>query len=349
VSLTVLSVAYPFAPVSRDPVGGSEQVLGQLDRALVAAGHRSIVIAPEGSSVAGELLPTPPIPDTIEEFHREPAHAAVRQRIAGALARANVDLVHLHGLDFHAYLPPPGPPVLVTLHLPLDWYPPEALRPARARTWLHPVSAAQARTAPGGAVLGAPIENGVPIPQRLARKRGFALCIGRVCPEKGVDDALKAARAAGMPLRVAGTVFPYREHRAYFRDCVQPLLDRGSRWIGPVAGPAKQRLLAQARCVVVPSKARETSSLVAMEAMAAGTPVVAYRSGALPDIVVHGRTGFLVDVGDVAGLAAAMRDADGLDPGECRREAVRRFSADRMIRAYLDRYAALAAPAPAPA
>jgi glycosyltransferase involved in cell wall biosynthesis len=266
----------------------------------------------------------------------------VRELIARLLAREDFDFVHMHGLDFHAYLPPPGPPVMVSLHLPLDWYPPEALRPARPRTWLHPVSADQARSAPPGAALGAPIENGVRIVVRPARRRGFALFLGRICPEKGVDDALHAARLAGMALLVAGSVSPYAEHRAFLRDRVQPLLDRQRRWIGPVAGGAKQRLLAQARCLVIPSKARETSSLVAMEALAAGTPVVAYRSGALSEIVAHGRTGLLVDAGDVEGLAAAMREVGDIDPAECRREAVERFSADRMIDAYFRRYAELA-------
>ena len=345
-NLTVLSVAYPFAPVSADPVGGSEQVLGQLDRALVEAGHRSVVVAPEGSSVAGELVAGPPVPDEIDAAWFAYARAAARKLIAGVVRRGDVNLVHMHGLDFHTYLPPPGPPVLVSLHLPLDWYPSEALRPARPRTWLHPVSAAQARTAPPGAVLGSPIENGVRICELSSRRRGFALFLGRICPEKGVDDALLAARLAGMPLLVAGSVFPYPEHRAFFRDRVQPLLDRQRRWIGPVARRAKQRLLAQARCVVVPSKARETSSLVAMEALAAGTPVVAYRSGALPEIVAHGRTGLLVEAGDVGELAAAMRDAGAIDAGECRREAVERFSADRMISAYFRRYAELAENAP---
>ena len=150
-----------------------------------------------------------------------------------------------------------------------------------------------------------------------------------------------------MALLVAGSVFPYPEHRAFFRDRVTPLLDRRRRWVGPVAGRAKARLLAQARCVVIASKARETSSLVAMEALAAGTPVVAYRSGALAEIVAHGRTGLIVDAGDVEGLAAAMREADRIDPAACRREAVARFSADRMIAAYFARYAELAALAPA--
>jgi glycosyltransferase involved in cell wall biosynthesis len=321
-------------------------VLSHLDRALVAAGHRSIVVAPEGSSVAGELVAGPPIPGDIDAAWFARAGAAVRELIARLLARGDLDLVHMHGLDFHAYMPPPGPPVMVSLHLPLDWYPPDALRPARPRTWLHPVSGDQARTAPPGAALGVPIENGVRIPARAARRRGFALFLGRICPEKGVDHALHAARLAEVPLLVAGSVSPYAEHRAFLRDRVQPLLDRQRRWIGSVAGHAKQRLLAQARCVVVPSKARETSSLVAMEALAAGTPVVAYRSGALPEIVAHGRTGLLVEPGDVDALAAAIHDVGAIDPGECRREAVERFSADRMIAAYFRRYAELAAHAP---
>ncbi len=345
--LTVLSVGYPFATVSADPVGGAEQILARLDRALVAAGHRSIVVAPEGSRLAGDLLPGPPVPEVIGPADRARVHAAVCARIAAALVPGRVDVVHMHGLDFADYLPAPGVPVLVTLHLPLDWYAPGALRPGRARTWLHPVSADQAGTAPAGVALAPPIENGVDVPRVAARRRGFALVLGRICPEKGVDDALSAARSADMPLLVAGQVFPYAEHRAFLRDRVLPLLDRRRRWIGTVRGRAKARLLAQARCVVIASKARETSSLVAMEALAAGTPVLAYRSGALREIVAHGRTGLLVDPGDVGGLAEAMGEADRIDPAACRSEAVARFSADRMVSAYLSRYAELAERAPA--
>ena len=108
-----------------------------------------------------------------------------------------------------------------------------------------------------------------------------------------------------------------------------------------MGGERKQRLLAQAGCVLIPSTARETSSLVAMEALAAGTPVVAYPSGALPEIVEHGRTGFLVE--GVAGLAHGIREARGIDPETCRAVARERFSLDRMIDRYLARYADLAA------
>jgi glycosyltransferase involved in cell wall biosynthesis len=339
-SLTVASVAYPFALVTADPVGGAEQVLARLDRALVEAGHRSIVIAPEGSKVAGELLPVPAASGAIDNNLRGRTYDAVRARIAEAVA-AGADLVHLHGIDFPAYLPPPGPPVLATLHLPLGWYPPDALRPERPRTYLQPVSASQAARAPAGARLTTPIENGVDVPEISARKRDYAFMLGRICPEKGFDDALDAAVRARSPLLMAGAVYPYPEHQSFFRNRIQPRLDGCRRWLGPVAGTRKARLLASARCLLVPSKAPETSSLVAMEAIAAGTPVIAYRAGALPDIVEHGRTGYLVD--GVEGMAEAIRAADRIDPAECRARARERFPLRRMTDAYLARYAELAA------
>lgn len=338
--LTVLSVAYPLAPVSADPVGGAEQVLSRLDRALVAAGHRSLVIAPDGSEVAGELLDTPPVPHRIGEEEVHAAQAAVRARIADVIGRERPDVIHLHGIDFPVYLPDAGPPVLVTLHLPLDWYPPGALVPDRPDVVLQPVSAAQAATAPQGTRLGDPIENGVDIPDVRVRKRRFAFALGRICPEKGFDDALDASRMAGVPFLMAGTVFPYPYHEAHFHEAIRPRLSWRRRWIGAVAGPRKQELLASAACLLLPSKARETSSLVAMEALAAGTPVIAYPSGALPEIVEHGRTGFLVE--GVEGLVEGMRRLGEIDLRTCRDTARERFSAKRMVARYLDRYAELA-------
>lgn len=339
--LTVLSLAYPFAPVTEDPAGGAEQILAHLDRALVAAGHRSIVIAQAGSRTAGEIVPIPAVPGPIDDPARARTHAAVRAATDAVLAREPVHLVHAHGLDFDRYLPPPGPPLLVTLHLPLSWYDPPALRPARPDTHLLPVSAAQAATAPPGVALLAPISNGVDVDSfpELA-KRGFALCLGRIAPEKGAADALDAARIAEMPLLVAGETFAYPEHQAYFAQQVAPRLDRPRRFIGPVHGAAKRRLLARARALLLPSRAPETSSLVAMEAAAAGTPVIAYPSGALPSIVEHGATGLLAD--GVEAMAAALRQVDGIRPETCRATANTRFRLEPMIAAYLALYRVLA-------
>jgi glycosyltransferase involved in cell wall biosynthesis len=113
------------------------------------------------------------------------------------------------------------------------------------------------------------------------------------------------------------------------------------RWIGPVAGRVKRRLLAAARCVLIPSLVAETSSLVAMEALASGTPVIAWRAGALPEIVDHGKTGYIVD--DVAGMAEAIYKADSIDPEACRAAARQRFARPRMLESYLALYHSLAA------
>ena len=343
-SLTVLSVAYPFAPVTADPVGGSEQVLAQLDRALAAAGHRSIVVAAEGSTAAGDLIAIPAPSDDLDHADRESLHTLMRARIAEAIEGEGVDIVHLHNLDFAACLPPPGPPVLVTLHLPFDWYPPGSLPPApRPRTWFNPVSADQAGRAPPGLDLLPPIANGVDTDlYRPWGKRGdYALILGRVAPEKGFPDAIEAARIAGAPLIAAGRLFPYAFHRRYFEEQVRPRLDALRRFIGPVEGEAKRRLLAEARCVLIPSTAPETSSLVAMEALACGTPVIAYRAGALAEIVEPGVTGFLVE--GVEALAEAIGRIDSIDPLVCRSVACERFALDRVTEAYLALYRRLAA------
>jgi hypothetical protein len=342
VSLTVLSVAYPLAPVGPDAVGGAEQVLAQLDRALVAAGHRSLVIACEGSRTAGALIEVPLPRGPLDQAAMAAAQESTRAAITNALGRWPIDLVHLHGVDFHAYCPPPGPPVLATLHLPPSFYPPAALAPTRPGTWLHCVSEAQAAACPPSPALLAPIPNGVPVDALAARhaKRPFALVLGRICPEKGVHLAIEAAKEAGLALLIAGEVFAYETHRRYFEEEVRPRLDERRRFIGPVGFTRKRRLLSAAQCLLIPSLAPETSSLVAREALACGTPVVAFPNGALPDTVEHGRTGLLVN--DVHEMARAIREAPRLDPALCRRVARERFSLEAMIARYLATYDRLA-------
>ena len=333
-SLAVLSVAYPLARVSEDSTGGSEQVLARLDRALAAAGHRSIVVAPEGSRVAGTLEAIPAIAGVLDEDAKASAQADNRAAIARVLARERVDLVHLHGIDFHQYLPAPGPPVLATLHLPPDWYPPEALRPARPRTSLNCVSAAQHAACPPSPDLVGPIENGVPVARLAAAhaKRSFALFLGRICPEKGVHLALRAAHRAGVSLVVAGELYPYAAHRDYFETEVRPLLDARRRFVGPVGFRRKRRLLTAARCLLVPSLAAETSSLVVREAAACGTAVVAFPNGAIREAVVEGRTGFLVP--DAEAMAEAIRHAGAIDPAPCRALARARCHAAALAHRY---------------
>jgi glycosyltransferase involved in cell wall biosynthesis len=169
------------------------------------------------------------------------------------------------------------------------------------------------------------------------------MMLGRICPEKGFHIALDAAVRARIPALLAGDVFRYEAHERYFRDEIVPRLDGLRRFIGPVGLARKRRLLAAARCLLVPSLAPETSSLVAMEALACGTPVIAFPSGALPDIVEHEKTGFLVH--DAREMAHAIEAAGRLDPEVCRRTARARFALDTMTRRYVALYKQLVAQA----
>ncbi|HZP63036.1 MAG TPA: glycosyltransferase family 4 protein [Terriglobales bacterium] len=337
-SLTVLNVSYPLARVAEDTAGGAEQILATLDAALVRAGHRSLVLAPHGSSCQGMLVSFSVSEQVLDDSAQRAVRARYRQAVNAVLDQHAIDVVHMHGIDFLDYLPLPGVPVIVTLHLPPGWYPPQAFQITRPDTHLVCVSQSQRRDCPADARIDAVIENGIVVEnfRPAAIKKEYVVALGRVCPEKGLHLALEAASLSGLPLYIAGTVYEYPAHREYFDKEIRPRLVNGHRFLGPVGGAEKNRLLGEARCVLVSSLAPETSSLVAMEAAACGTPVVAFRAGALPETVRDGQTGFLVN--SVEEMANAISRAAQLDPAECRSEAERRFSAVRMCAEYYAMY-----------
>lgn len=121
--LTVLSIAYPFAPVKPGAVGGAEAILSALDEALVEAGHRSVVVAQEGSEVKGHLFSTAVPPGTITEEVQKWVQRRHQENIDRALLFCEIDLIHMHGIDFPLYRLPKHIPTLATLHLPPSWYP----------------------------------------------------------------------------------------------------------------------------------------------------------------------------------------------------------------------------------
>jgi len=336
--LRILSVGYPFTPVGPNAVGGSEQVLTALDRALTDAGHQSTVIAVKGSELTGKLVPTPKANGLLNGEAHAFGQRKHRQALERTLKTVPIDVVHMHSLDFHQYLPSGDVPVLATLHLPPNWYPKEIFHIRRPNTYLNCVSSAQRQSCPKSPLLLRSIPNGVDI-QRLdakTRKSDYLLALGRICPEKGYHFALEAARRARAELILAGEVAPYELHQRYFETEIRPQLNHRRRFIGPADFDRKRQLLNEARCLIVPSTVAETSSLVAMEAMACGTPVIAFPSGALAHIVEHGRTGFLVDDGDQ--MVDAIKSIGELNPEVCRRTAREHFSSHKMIGRYFKVY-----------
>ncbi|AKF04028.1 glycosyltransferase [Sandaracinus amylolyticus] len=341
--MNVLSISYALAPVNADAVGGAEVVLAQLDAALVRAGQGSIVVAPAGSHVEGALVATPPVPAVIDDAARHRAIDASRRAAEYALATFTIDVVIAHGLDFEATLPATTVPTVVVLHMPISFYAPGTLERAAARTNVHLVcvSRSQAADVPSGVPVRV-VENGIDLARYAPRthKHGYALALGRVCPEKNLPAAIAAARHASVPLLIAGAVFPYDAHERHFRDVIAPELGRGVRWLGPVQGARKRRLLAGARCVLVPSLVAETSSLVAMEALASATPVIAYPNGALADVVEDGRTGLLVR--DAHAMGDAIARVHEIDPRACRAAAEARFDLARTSARWVDLLARIA-------
>ncbi len=356
----ILSVAFPFAAVGDGAVGGAEQVLTTLEQELVGRGWRSVVVARSGSRPAGELVGTD-VPDgVITDEMRELVTRRHQAGIDRALASGTVDLVHMHGIDFASYQLPEGVPVLVTLHLPPGWYPEEIWAAARPGVRMVCVSEAQRRACPAEVreqleVVG----NGVFVERSLAEAahpthgdhagsrlaprtpwpvagHGYALMLSRICPEKNLHAGIDAARRAGVEVVLAGEVFPYEAHLQYFQQEIEPRLGAGVSLVGSVGTVEKSRLLRGARCLLLPTLAPETSSLVAMEAAAEGTPVVAYRSGAVPEVVEHGVTGLLVS--GVEEMADAIGRVDQVDRETCRRVARERFSSRRMVDGYVAMY-----------
>ena len=339
-NLTVLSVAFPFAPVGPDAVGGAEQILSALDTALVAAGHRSIVVACEGSVTAGDLVPVAIPKGRLDSERREWTTSQVQKAIDRAISLCPIDIVHMHGFDFFEYRVPNHIPLLVTLHLPISWYPQCAWQINHASVHFQCVSEEQRVLWKQPPSRVSVIPNGVPLPPlRKEARQDFAVVMGRICPEKNAHEALEAATLRQMRVYIAGKVFPYPEHERYFAQKISPWLGEqrsGHRFLGPLSREQRWQLLSAARCLLHPTRAPETSSLAAMEALACGTPVIAYRSGALGGIIEDGVTGFLVD--RASEMAEAITRVDRLRSEDCRRAAERRFSQKRMVREYFELY-----------
>jgi glycosyltransferase involved in cell wall biosynthesis len=336
---SILSVAFPFAPVRSDCAGGAEQILLTIDEFLFKYGHLSTVLATNNSKVSGTLISVPEITDIITECEKEKIYKKVKNSLQMFIQCNKVDCIHFHGIDFYNYLPDTEMPCLVTLHLPIQWYPLHCLESVQNSIFYNFVSESQRCSAPSSIKCYPVIENGVRIFENNTKilKCNYLLCIGRICPEKGFDIGLRVAKKSKIPLFIAGQVFPYESHIEYFNKEIFPELDNENyRFIGKLEPNIKMEMIARARCVLVPSRVDETSSLVAMEALSCGTPVVAFNRGALSSIIEHGKTGFICNTEDE--MIEAIDKISIIDPDVCIQTAKERFSCEKMIRKYFQFY-----------
>jgi glycosyltransferase involved in cell wall biosynthesis len=348
--IRILYVAYPLLTVSDESAGGAEQVLWTLEREMARRGALTAVAASAGSRVSGELFSTgnPCIrPDDYERRrmeHEDRVVDFVRRREREGKA---FDLVHDQSASFWKRAAEIDSPVLATLHLPRSFYPAGSFDDIPDNVSFNCVSDSQARSfadlesligvAPNGIALDCFAGNdGADVRSGSGDHRGL-LWLGRICEEKAPHLALEIAACAGMPITIAGQVYPFSYHQQYFEREVAPRLREtpNAEFVSAPTVALKRRLLRAARALLITSQAEETSSLVAMEAAASGTPVVAFRSGALPEVVKDGVTGFVVE--DVAEAVLALQEVSGIDPKVCVHYAQENFSAAKMA----ERYSAL--------
>ncbi len=164
---------------------------------------------------------------------------------------------------------------------------------------------------------------------------GYLLFLGRMSPDKGAHHAVALARETGLPMILAGKMQDVEE-RQHFEAHVAPLLGGNIEYVGEVSHDEKVRLLQNAQATVFPIQWPEPFGLVMVESMACGTPVIATRQGAVPEVIEEGRSGVIVD--SPSELAAAVKQAITLDPFECRASAIERFSPERMVDDYVAAY-----------
>jgi len=311
--------------------GGTERVVHALVEGLTAAGHDVTLFAPGDSRTSARLRAYHPTAIWPIDAWAELEHVAWSLE---AIRAGEFDVVHVHQAESVAFSRFVDVPMVYTLHHDHD--------PRRTRFYRQypevdyvAISARQAADETALARLHV-IHHGLPPQEPPDVPVGdFVAFLGRFAPTKAPHLAIDAARRAGVTIRLAGR--PHEnEGEAYHAREIVPRLGPGVEWLGPLGGRDKLAFLAGARALLMPLRWEEPFGLVMVEAMFCGTPVIAFRRGAAPEIVEDGVTGWIVD--DVAGMARAIARVDGLDRARCRARAVARFSAERMVREYATVY-----------
>ena len=341
--LHIAVLAPPWIPVPPPGYGGIEEVVALLCDALVEHEHDVELFCAPGSQSRAHVHPLldQAHPESIERALFEGDHDGRAFRALDAAARDGhpFDVVHDHsGYVALAMGDRVATPMVHTVHGPFD----QDTKPyytANGRNGaVVCISQAQARMAPDPGIVDSVVYNPIDVDNWPVgyEKQDFLLWLGRMTAEKGPQRAIRVAKATGRPLVLAGPVQPGQQR--FFSKEVEPHIDGETiRYIGEVGGARKQRLFCDAFAFLMPIRWPEPFGMVMVEAMAAGTPVLAFPEGAAPEVVEHGVSGYLV--GDEDEMAAMVDQAGRLEPLQVRRSA-ERFAPDRIAAGYEQVYRA---------
>lgn len=372
--MRVLMNAGPWLPVPPRGYGGIENVIATLVPELRRLGVEVVLATVGDSDLAVEerlaVFPSGRFDELQRPYNQVcgvvPAH---QHAVVRRLARGDIDLVHDHveaaGLTMLAGLGPDAPPGLHTLHWDLGKHPElYGTFDGGPRVRVNGVSADQLTHAPealrahavGHVHLATPLADGADRRVRTA-KSPYAVVLGRITPGKGQDLAARLAHSAGFDLVLAGPIGPYQQPAdllaadqrnpdvRFWHEEVAPHVDGDRvRWVGTVAGTARDSLVASAEVALFPLRWNEPGGTAVVESLALGTPVVGIARGCLPELVEHGRTGLITT--DEQELGELVHAARRLDEAECRAEAARRFTPAVMAAAYLRLYERMSSSVP---
>jgi glycosyltransferase involved in cell wall biosynthesis len=324
-----IAVVPPWIAVPPPGYGGTEAVVELLCEALVARGHEVTLFAAPGSrSVARVLaLLDAAHPDAIGSSLNESDHVACawEQIERSAQQGKPFDLIHDHsGFTAVAMADRIDVPVVHTIHGAFERHTSRFYQRHGHKATLVAISRSQASSAPGGVRIAAVVPNPIAVDRwpLVSTKQDYVLWIGRMDPVKGAHRAIEAARLAGRRLVLAGPIQPGQER--YFSECVEPHLDgRTVTYVGEVTGAPKHRLYANAAALLMPVRWREPFGMVMVEALACGTPVIAFAEGAAVEIVLDGENGLLVS--DEHEMARAIDRLGNIDPARCRASVAQRY------------------------
>jgi glycosyltransferase involved in cell wall biosynthesis len=334
--MRIAQVAPLYESVPPALYGGTERVVSYLTEELVKQGHQVTLFASGDSVTQARLIPASDSALRLNEGVSDPlAHHFVL--LEEVFARASdFDIIHFHIDYLHfPFSQRQTTPHVTTLHGRLDL--PDLIPLHKKFNEMPVVSISDAQRLPlPWANWQGTVYHGLPMDlyQPRSEPGDYLVFLGRISVEKRFDRAVKIAKGAGMRLKCAAKID--ESDRQYFEETIKPLDDRVVECVGEVGDADKQELLVNAYALLFPIDWPEPFGLVLIEAMACGTPVIAYRCGSVPEIVDDGVTGFIVD--DLDAAIAAVPKIRDLDRNLCRRRFEERFSATRMAQAYLAIY-----------